>query len=461
MRRWYNTFPQTCSLNPDSIFLIDRVVPSNGNTTDHNNIRWFCFARFFCRVCEIELRPPQTMKHDPKRVALVSSRAQVYDGKFIAGVATYLKRGVDWEIEFVDSSSGARSLKMALKAGLDGIIANLRNSEIASIVGRSGVPAIAYGSRPLSRGKSPIRHIGADESKAAHIVADHLLGSGYQNFGFTGYRKTVSGGCSEDLGRHFKSSIAAAGFPLSTYVCDEIEACSSKARSELQNWLLRLPKPVGIFAASDQLAHKLSEMCRRLEIPIPLEVGIVGVDNDEVLCQLSSPPLTSVDTGARSAGLQAAALLERMMDGDLPERELNFGGVTGLALRQSTRQGQCNDPVVDKALRYIRENCSEDLSPNAVSEVVGRSRSSLESKFKSELGRSIFDCIRSERITRAEQLLRLSDLPIKQVADQCGFSSVPHMTTLFKQFMGCTPASFQKGMKLGVGEESSPLVAVA
>ncbi len=173
-------------------------------------------------------------------------------------------------------------------------------------------------------------------------------------------------------------------------------------------------------------------------------VAVVGVDNDEMLCQLCAPPLSSVEQGARRIGYEAAALLDRMMEGAGPPNPRVVIDPVGVVARQSTDILSVDDADVRAAVAEISRFACDGLTPDEVTRKVGCARSTLELRFRSALGRTISSEIRRVRVARAEQLVRETRLPLKQVAARSGFRSVQHMTTVFQERMGQTPAKLRR-----------------
>jgi LacI family transcriptional regulator len=176
---------------------------------------------------------------------------------------------------------------------------------------------------------------------------------------------------------------------------------------------------------------------------VPDEVAVVGVDNDQPLCELSIPPLSSVDVNAENIGFEAAALLDQMMSGAQPPKEPIRLAPRGVITRRSTDIIACEDEEVSRALRYIRENACRGLQVVDVLSYMGMSRAPLQARMKQMINRTIHQEIQRVRLARAKELLAMSELTIKQVARESGFASVQYMTRTFHAMTGETPARYR------------------
>jgi LacI family transcriptional regulator len=197
------------------------------------------------------------------------------------------------------------------------------------------------------------------------------------------------------------------------------------------------------MAANDKRAHHVLEACRTYHLKVPDEVAVVGVDNDELLCQLSSPPLSSVEQDAKRIGYEAAACLDRLMQGErLRQRHFLIEPI-GVVTRRSTDILAVEDQLVAKAMTLIQSRASSGVKVSHIVNTLAVSRSGLESRFKAALGQTIHTTIRRAQLERARQMISDTNLAIKEVAANTGFRSVQHMTTLFGRVFGRPPARYR------------------
>jgi LacI family transcriptional regulator len=211
----------------------------------------------------------------------------------------------------------------------------------------------------------------------------------------------------------------------------------------IARWLRRLPRPVGIMACYDIRGQQVLEACRRIGVAVPDEVAVIGVHNDDLLCDLCDPPLTSVIPNARRAGYEAAALLDRMMRGSTVPPLLISIEPIGVATRQSTDVVAVNDRQVSAAARFIRDHACEGLGVAEVLKAVPMSRTVLERRFKQLLGCTPHEHILNVRLGHVKTLLASTDLPLAQIAERTGFEHVEYLSVAFKRVTGLTPSAWR------------------
>ena len=211
----------------------------------------------------------------------------------------------------------------------------------------------------------------------------------------------------------------------------------------MKAWLEKLPKPVGVMACYDFRGQQLLDVCRELDIAVPEQVAVIGVDNDERLCQLCTPPLSSVIPDSRGAGYRAAQLLDRMMRGERVPADATLLSPLGIAERQSTDMYAVDDADMATALRYIREHACEGIAVSDVLRVIPLSRRMLEHRFQKVIRRSPHAEIVRIRMERAARLLRETDLPLAEIAQRAGFASSIYLSKAFKNYTGVSPRSFR------------------
>ncbi len=213
----------------------------------------------------------------------------------------------------------------------------------------------------------------------------------------------------------------------------------------LLRWIKRLPRPVAIFACFDIRGVQVLEACRRLGFHVPDEVAVLGVDNDELLCDLADPPMSSIIPDGRRTGYEAAALLDRMMRGDKFQNEGRLFDPLGVAVRLSTDVVAVADRHVAAAVRYIREHACNGITVGDVVANVPLSRRVLETRFRKCLGCSPHDQILRVKLDRVKKLLIDTDLPLAAIAERTGFAHVEYLSVAFKKHAGQTATEFRQG----------------
>lgn len=218
----------------------------------------------------------------------------------------------------------------------------------------------------------------------------------------------------------------------------------TEGREALLEWLVRLPKPAGLLASNDYWAWFVLDACREAELRVPEDIAVVGVDDDEMIVDITDPPLTSVALGADRIGYAAAELLDRLIDGEPPPGRPVLIPPLGLVPRRSTDVVAVADRDVIAAVRFMREHENQPLTVDDVARSVGVGRRSLERRFSATLGRTILDEIHRIRVERVKRLLVETDLTIEGVAAASGFRTSTRLGIVFKKVTGTTPAQWRR-----------------
>ena len=387
---------------------------------------------------------------EPLLVAIVVDPSLPYDRAIALGVAKYAREQGDWRL-YVEEEHGRRLPDFDAWPG-QGVIASFDDAAVTAAVTASGLPVVAVGGGGGGFDATcGIPYVATDNERIACLAAEHLLERALEHFGFYGLPSSPTTVWSDARCQAFSRRLAAAGRTCDCLVARHDANRWSLLQDELMQWLKNLPKPVGVMACDDVRARHVLEACRALGLRVPHEVAVIGVDDDEFVCELSDPPLSSVAQAAHRVGHEAARLLDRLMrPGHHAVRSAaaQVPGWTvvppvGVVARRSTDTLAASDPVVADAIRRIRERATQGLG---IAELVKESRLSrwqLEERFRRVVGRSLHDDILHCRLAEAGRLLATTDLPIKTIAPRAGFRSVPYMTTLFRRHLGMTPAALR------------------
>lgn len=382
-----------------------------------------------------------------RRVALIYDARHAYDWKFMAGVAAYISENPGFNVYLERDALKDQRLPDFRSWGGDGIIANFDHPAVASAVSRARLPAVGfgggYGWRPSS-----IPYFFTNNKMISRIAAGHFLFRGFRNFAFCGYARNRINGWSEEREQAFVKYLKGEGFSCAVYP-DRHRTPLRWALVErsLAEWLGPLPKPLALMAANDSRAHDVLETCRSLGLRVPEEVAVIGVNNDQLLCQLGSPPLTSIEHGTEKMGYEAAALLARLMNGEKPRRRRFVMDPAGITTRHSTDVLAIEDRTVANAMDFINMHAVKGIKVPDVTKALGVSRSGLELRFQKALSYSVHTAIRKIQMEKARILVSETNLPLKQIAANAGFRSVQQMTTLFRRTFLQPPAKYRKTLK--------------
>ena len=385
------------------------------------------------------------MTRSPRKVALIYDARLAYDLQVMTGVAAYLQEGHYYSIYIEENALKDQRLPDLRSWDGDGIIADFDDPAVARLVVQSRLPAVAFGGGyGWYAADSSIPYFYTNNQRIAVLAAEHLAERGFRHFAYCGYAPTPINGWSAERQTAFLAHVERFG-----RTCDVFEDRRRRPHqwASLQRaigeWLRKLPKPVGVMAANDNRGRQVLEACRAYDLAVPDEIAVIGVDNDELLCRLSAPPLSSVEQGARGLGYAAAGLLDEMMAGRRSRQRRFVIDPRGVVTRHSTDVLAIDEAKVAQAMAFIREHAARGIKVPDVVAAVAISRSGLESRFGSVLGYTIRTAIRRTQLERARHLVLETDMPLKQVAAASGFKSIQHMTTVFVKAFGRTPATFR------------------
>ena len=383
-----------------------------------------------------------------RHIAVIIDAARPYDRKIIGGVAAYTQEVGNWGL-YVEEDPLEKLPDLRTWHG-DGIIANLDDRRVAKAVYGLEVPLVGVGGGygwydPASR----IPYVATDNPKIARLAVEHFLERGYRRLAFCGYPRTRINRWSEERGKAFRALAREHGCPCAVYIGRrETTRRWQSLQREMMDWLRRLEKPVAVLGCNDSRARHVLEACRGLRLRIPEDVAVLGVDNDEMICELASPPLSSIEQGARRIGYQAAAILDKLIGGKKPAELRSVVEPEGIATRRSSDSLAIADPDISTAVHFIRNHAIEGIGVDDVAAAAGMSRSSMTRRFKDVMGCSILAEIDRVRMRHAQKLLATTDLPLKRVAALSGFRYLPYFSRWFQQLTGQTPHEFRRNSEL-------------
>lgn len=393
---------------------------------------------------------------EPLRVALLIESSRSYGRNLLAGIAAYARVFGPWTFFHEE-----RSLGDPMPAGLlhwrpQGIIARLENATLVRQIRRLNLPTVGAVHEKVVPG---IPGVVADREAVVRLAVEHLRKRRIENFAYCGLPGAVF---SDERCRLFVESLAAQGYRVDvfgnarrrttpsgkTHGLAEIEKEAMRHADELADWLRSLPKPVGLMACNDMRAYQVLSVCRERGILVPDEVAVIGVDNDTVQCELCDPPLSSVDNNAQRVGYEAAALLDRMVQGRGPVPDITLIEPAGVVARRSTDVLAIAQREVVEIVRHVRDRACSGLTPESLARHTSLSRSTLERWFAKHLGRSINDEISRVKLDRVKELLITSDLPLGEIARLSGFNHVETMQRVFKSVVGQTPGRYRSSRRV-------------
>jgi LacI family transcriptional regulator len=379
------------------------------------------------------------------RVVLLLETSIEYGRAILRGVARYERLHGPWSV-YVEPGHFQHILPTINTSVPVGMIARMTSPTEVRVLKRVGCPVIVLEPSSDVPALSAARHgfhsIVTDSPAIARLAAQHLLGLGLTRFGFCGYAECP---WSETRRTAFIAHLKAQGFSCSVFTEPvDVGGQGVLSQKRLKAWLLSLPKPAGVMACNDACGRQVVAACSEAGIAVPDQIAVIGVDNDELLCELADPPLSSVVLDCEQAGYAAAELLDGLMKGNIANapQMISVRALTVME-RRSTQPILVQDALVAAALRFIRDNVTRLISVRDVTDHVGVSRRTLERRFDHVFGHGIYDEITDCRLVRAKRLLLETDLPSYRVAEAAGFSNIQPMLRLFHRQEGCSPLAYR------------------
>lgn len=375
-------------------------------------------------------------------VALAVKKARSYGRGILQGVADYVEVYGPWSI-FLDPYADGQLPKDWLRRWQgDGILAYAGTPQVVQRLLRSGIPCVeTYGiveDRRLPR-------VTCDDIAIGRLAAEHLLDRALKRFAYCGFAGMA---WSDNRCLGFTATVAEAGFPCFRYNDARNKRLPStweKTQQALADWIGALPKPVGLLAGTDLLAQQVLDACRRAGAAVPEEVAVIGVDNDEDLCRLCDPPLSSVINNPRQVGYEAARLLAQLMAREVRPDELEPHLIQplGVVARGSTDITAIENREMAEAVSFIRRHACERIQVGDVAQAIYCSRATLYRLFEDTLGRSPKQEILRVQLARAKILLTQTAHTLEEIARMAGFNDAPYFSVVFRREVGMTAGTYR------------------
>jgi LacI family transcriptional regulator len=387
-----------------------------------------------------------------KRVMLLIESSRAYGRGCLLGVAAYVRSHGRWSIVHIERGLTEGIPKFLKSWKGDGIIARIENSKIAKAVEDLGVPAVDLrGSHRPTRGAM----MDTDPRIVTRMAAEHFLDIGFRNFAYIGYPGVDF---SERRIAAYQDYLTSRGMVVHIYTPHLPSHLSTdilgwEARGELEGasiaeWLQSLPHPLAVLACNDVRGRQIIDACNHSDLSVPEEVAVIGVDDDEVICELSNPPLSSVQPDTLRLGYEGAALLDSMMNGGPAPADTIFIPPKGIAHRLSSEAAAVDDREVAAAMQLIRDHACEGMTVQNVVTRLNISRSTLERRFQAAFARSPSTEIERVRMSRAKLLLMETRYKLSKIAAITGYGSASQFATAFKRYTSLTPGEFRKQTQL-------------
>ena len=378
-----------------------------------------------------------------RRVAVVIEASNAYARGLLAGIQRHVREHDPWTIFLQEHGRGAPPLRPLSRWQGDGVIARIETEAVARTLDtlrrRHNLAIVDVSAGRLLDG---VPYVETDDDAIARLAADHFVERDFRHFAFLG---DDSFRWSDNRRAAFTAALGTRGRTVAVleHGTTRRGGRGSDDDAVIERWLVRLPKPLALFACYDIRGRQALDACRRAGIAVPDEVAVLGVDDDELLCSLSSPPLSSVIPDSRGAGRLAAVLLERLMRGEALEAEEWLLPPLGIATRQSSDVLAIDDQLVVAAVRLVRDRACKGIKVQDIVRELGTSRRILDHRFAAHVGHTPHEEIARQQFRRVEQLLAETDLPVTKIAERCGFRHAEYMTVAFTRRHGMPPSRWR------------------
>lgn len=370
-----------------------------------------------------------------RNVAVVLKLSGASGRNLLSGISTYAREHCRWRLRIFSRSEDFTPSALSEISDLDGIITSERGADgMAQVLERSRIPLVVIGMKGewLPKRTRQLTFVRNDDEDIGRFAANHLHSLGnFRAFGFVPGTERTYWSLLREKG--FRSFLRQHG--VRTSVCT----------GGLSDWLTALPKPAAIMAAFDERAIDILSACNEAKIQVPRQIAVIGVDNDELLCDFSDPPLSSILPDHVREGALAAEELNRMLKS---RKQTTVSTVLcrgkRIIRRESTAPVAPITHLVDEALRYIRRNATTALRVDDVVRHLGVSRRLADLRFKESGELSLARVISNARLDEVAKRLKESEAPIGKIASACSFENIQHLANAFHRRFGMSMSDYRR-----------------
>ena len=390
-----------------------------------------------------------------KKVAVVLRLSYASGRDLLYGISLYARRRCRWQFRIINYSGDATAdeMRRAFADGVDGIIANgLDNEAFAKCLWPSRVPLCVIGARSggLGRRTANLAFVRNDDVGIGRFGAEYLSHLGrFRSYGYVGQREHVY--VSRLRREGFASYFAGRGLDVRSYQEPPGVALGSITDlAALGEWLKSLPRPAAVMAVHDLRAEQVAEAAAAADVRIPKDVALIGVDNDELICETATPMLTSIAPDHVKLGEVAAETLSRLMATPSRRTFTVHSSSKSMVERQSAKPIAPAVQLVERAQQFIRRNAVRGIGVRDVVRHLGCSRCLADLRFREVAGESILSAILKRRLAEVERLVRETDIPVGKITAACGFGAKNYAKRLFKSRFGCSMSEYRGKSRLDV-----------
>lgn len=392
-----------------------------------------------------------------KTVLLLQSSCGFHSDLEVSGVMRY-SRGKGWNVKLVEcgrsalgrfsqSSAGEISrvdeiIKLWKPTGL--IVSPDVSSYVLSHPELKDLPSVIWDSDPsvLPSGRTCVY---SDSEIIAKEAADELMRLGFANYAYVPFDDDTHWSVSR--GKAFVRIMGRMGYDVAVMNGSFSPMHVSSHFETIKSFISSLPRPCAVFAACDLIAEEVLTACRILEIDVPREIAVLGVDDDRAICENAKPSLSSIRSNYEEGGYVAAQLLEELVRNRGKAVASRGFGAFGVARRASTRRLLQEDRNVVLALEHIRLHACEGIGVNDVVACFGCGRRMAEMRFRRAVGKTIIRCIQEARIDQVKKMLINPSVDLSLISDSCGYASLVDMRRVFKRITGFSPVAWRRAQR--------------
>ena len=381
-----------------------------------------------------------------RNVAVVLKLSGASGRDLLSGISTYAREHCRWRLRIFSRSEDFTPSALSEIPDLDGIITSERGVDgISKVLERSRIPLVVIGMKGewISGRSRWLTFVRNDDEDIGRFAASHLHSLGnFRSFGFVPSAERTYWSILREKGfrAHLRTKgISASVFPLSGNMTKSVRPVLS-----LSMWLQNLPKPAAVMAAFDERAIEILSVCNEAKIQVPQQVAVIGVDNDELLCDFSDPPLSSILPDHVREGMLAAQELNRMLRSGKSATTTVLCRGKRIIRRESTAPVAPITHLVDEALRYIRRNATTALRVDDVVRHLGVSRRLADLRFKESGELSLARVIANIRLDEVAKRLKESKAPIGKIASACSFENLQHLANAFRRRFGMSMSDYRR-----------------
>lgn len=378
------------------------------------------------------------------KILLLTDFSSGYGRSLLEGVVRYAREAGPWvfyrmPLYYRELHGDEGVVRWAEEWGADAIIAQLTDVDL-NVLNRLDIPIIVQNYKERCHGLS---NLTGDYYGTGVMAAEFFIRKGYKAFAYYGFTDTV---WMRERGEGFRDAVSEKGYPVYTF--DDGRQLSGGQwnfdAERVSRWLLDLPKPIALFACDDYYALQITEVCKMYNIDIPGDIAVLGVDNDNLLCNISDPALSSIELDVENGGYEVGKLLHQFIEKKITAPADVIIKPVRIVSRGSTERFAVSDKYIGQVLAYIDENYCNPLSVDDLIRIIPYSRRVLEKKFKSETGMSVYQYIQQQRIEKFAALLITTDLPLTEAAAGAGFPDYKNVSRIFVKMKEMTPLQYRK-----------------